>query len=204
LNAPEEAIGKKVRCPRCRELVPVEDEGVADRSRGRASADRPVRRPVRRDDDEDDRRPAARRRRVDDDEDEDDRPRKRKPLKKGGGAGLWIALGVAGVVLVLLVGVGVVAVVLLNGRGVGFSADPYDRVQRGMTETEVNAILGPPTMSMDMGGFGGFMGNKMSKVAVWSRNNEEAIEVIYGGDGRVDTKQRVRNNGDGRGGFPRR
>lgn len=143
LAAPESAVGKQIRCPKCGALttvpamLPAEEVKVVD---AKVAETKPKPKPVRAeaaDDDEDD-RPRKRKVRaaaVDDDDEEDDRPRKKnrpryadddddyahdrpkrkKPKRKSAGGALVAGLIVGGLLLVC-VGVGV-AVALFSSKG---------------------------------------------------------------------------------------
>lgn len=116
LRVSEEHIGKRVRCPECKEpiLVPDPDAKKPAAARDTTTPRKPAprgedddRKPARsrRDDDDEDRKPVRGRR---DEDDEDDRPakgtkgKKGKPARKGGGM-LWVIVG-ASTALVLLIG----------------------------------------------------------------------------------------------------
>ncbi len=116
--------------------------------------------PIEDDEREDQTRPRKRRPRDDDYED-DDRParRKRRKVQKSGSSNLWLILGIAGgVCLLLLIGCGVGAYALVHGmRGglAGLVDNPnvtkanYDRIDTGMPLHAVEAIVGPGAVCSD-------------------------------------------------------
>jgi phage FluMu protein Com len=134
LKAPDTVAGKRVKCPKCANLISVpatatEDLGfevVDDEPANTIARAKPVEtkaksvkaKPSEDDDDhyhDDDDRPRTKKRR--DDEDEEDPPRKvgrGKPAKKAGGIPLWIPITGGTVVLMLILCVG--AALMLGGN----------------------------------------------------------------------------------------
>jgi hypothetical protein len=117
LNAPDQAAGKRVKCPKCQSVIavpaPVDDFEVLD---DEPEPKKPVRKVV---DEEDDDRPARKRsRRDDDDEDDDDRPRsrKKKGKKAAKSSALPLLLIIAGTLAAAAVGWTVIAFVLNNRK----------------------------------------------------------------------------------------
>jgi hypothetical protein len=219
LNAPDHAAGRKVRCPGCGEAVPVPveatepaEEALGNRPRPRppslvpASRGKPAAPPADDPDDEPQpaRRPATRKRADDedwDDEEEDRRPARRRRKKGKSRRGIpgwvWVVVGIAAVVVIAISAT--LAVVVAGGFGTG---SPYDQVRRGMTEAEVTRLLGPPTMSMDLDGFGNLFGDnplanaaRGTKVMVWA-NDRESLSVTFR-DGKVEATEHVRDTGGG-------
>lgn len=127
LSAPEAAVGKQLKCPKCGALatVPAASAAPADPPRPKPKPkaapvedddDRPRAR-KRRDEDDDDDRPRRKKRYADDDDDDEyehDRPRKKRRPASGGGGGKVVALVLGGVVLLVGLGVGVY---MLVGKG---------------------------------------------------------------------------------------
>ncbi|HVS38558.1 MAG TPA: MJ0042-type zinc finger domain-containing protein [Gemmataceae bacterium] len=157
----------QITCPHCDSSFGVSDELEGKRVRCRKCA-RPFQvvasvEPV--DDEDDDSRPARRGAR---------RPARRSRASRGAPAGVWVGLAVAAVLLVLVVGGGVAAFVILNRQG-GFgsagapantgapgttggpsapagqapgprlTAANFAMLHDGISEAEVEAILGQPT-----------------------------------------------------------
>jgi hypothetical protein len=80
LNAPDQAAGKTLRCPKCQQPISIPRPAASDLD---DVEDAPVRTPKRRptrDEDEDD-RPRQRVSARDEDDEEEDRPRKRRPAR---------------------------------------------------------------------------------------------------------------------------
>jgi hypothetical protein len=108
LNAPDASAGKRVKCPKCGETIPVpeaeSDFEVVDHE---PAPPRPAKPVVARklEDDEDD-RPRKKSRRRDEEDEDDDRPRKKKggDKKKGGPPIVLLAAIGGGVALLAIVG----------------------------------------------------------------------------------------------------
>jgi predicted Zn finger-like uncharacterized protein len=138
----ESQVGKKVECRKCSEGFTVrapddrEEERPRsrdrDRDRDRDDDDRPRRRD--RDDPDDDDRPRRRGRDA-----EDDRPRRRK---SGGMSGLMLGLLIGGPILLVLVVVLILVFTMGGGLGNRVTQANADRIKMGMSEAEVNAIIG--------------------------------------------------------------
>jgi hypothetical protein len=124
MQAPDQAAGKKAKCPKCGSVIPVptiaEEFEVIDEEpkpakkavRIKAVSAKPV------DDDEDEGYERRSRKRRDADEDEDYRPRRgKKPVKKSGGIPIWIPIVGGGVFLLLIAVVGVGLVLILGNHG---------------------------------------------------------------------------------------
>ncbi len=131
LSAPETAVGKQIRCPKCGAvatvpaLVQAEEVSVVDGTLAPSPKPRP--KPVPVDDDDDDERPRARgrraeeeeederprkkkrRRTADDDDDDDPPPRKRRRKSGGVSAGIIVLAVVGGLLLVCGIGFGIYA-----------------------------------------------------------------------------------------------
>jgi hypothetical protein len=114
-----------------------------------------------RDDDDDDDRPRRRSRRSrDDDDDDDDRPLPRRVPRRSGGTSpmVWVGIGIGGLLLLLLcAGIGIAVVVARGGAGAvpNLAGDNTARVKNGMSQKEVEAILGSPgrvVSTMHIGG----------------------------------------------------
>jgi len=156
LKTPEDAEGKKIRCPGCQTMLVITEDGLeefedapvrtgvkkagAGPSRKRAVDDdeddepRKKRRSRDDDDEDDDDAPKSKRRsRDDDDDDDDDRPRKKKK-KRGIPMWVWLASGGGGLVVILLI-----LFLFVFGGGSNF-----DKIKEGMTSKEVTDILGEP------------------------------------------------------------
>lgn len=88
-------------------------------------------------------KPPSRSRDEDDDRDE---PRRPRPKKKGMPTGLLVGLGIGVFVLLLgCLGGGGVLLWLYGPFGNKVTQANYDKIQTGMSEAEVKAILGEPT-----------------------------------------------------------
>lgn len=138
LAAPESAVGKQIRCPKCgaiatvpniipAEEVPVVEAKVAAKPKPKpvqAEADDEDERPrkkSRRDEeedeaDEDDRPRRKKKRYVDEDDDYDHDRRKKRPRRKSGGGGALVAGLIVGGLLLVCVGIGI-AVYAFSGKG---------------------------------------------------------------------------------------
>lgn len=107
LSAPDAAVGKRVKCPKCAAAVPVpapapadvEDEPPPARVEEPAGDEdeRPRQKRRRADEDDGDERPRRKARSARDDDSDDDRPRRKKQASKGGGA--LVAAVIGGVLL---------------------------------------------------------------------------------------------------------
>ncbi|HTU21004.1 MAG TPA: outer membrane protein assembly factor BamE [Gemmataceae bacterium] len=152
----ETQIGKKVRCKHCSEGFVVAD---------------PSERPRSRDDD------------YDDDRDEPRRPRRKK---KGMPTGLLIGLGIGVFVLLLgCLGGGGVLLWLYGPFGNKVTQENYNKINTGMTEAEVKAILGEPTESRPT------QGNVHA--LVWHRKSARggaSVQIVFQ-NGKVMMKQGV-------------
>jgi hypothetical protein len=110
----------------------------------------------------------------DDDPDEDDRP-VRKSAKKSAVAEqpakksrlmLWILLGGGGAFgFLLLIGCAGGLWWMLGGGGKKIDQEAYDKIRQGMTEAEVNAILGSPTSSVSVFG--------TARMSVWKQGDNQ-------------------------------
>lgn len=157
-NLADTMVGKKVKCRACERIFPV--KAIADDPPGEeevmeveAVEDAPRSRPRDRDRDRDDRRrdrdddrPRRSRR---DDEDEDDRPR-RKPAAGGMPPWGWYAIGGGGLLLFILLMTCIIFMANSGGSN-NLNAANFARVQHGMNETQVIAILGQPTETRPQG-----------------------------------------------------
>jgi hypothetical protein len=92
-------------------------------------------------------RPRPRRKARDEDDEPEERPRRRS-LKKGG-IPLWVWLVSGGVGLMLLCGCCGIGGIFIWDRlsGMSINLDSYNKIEHGMTPTQVQAILGVPTES---------------------------------------------------------
>ncbi|MFL5341477.1 MAG: hypothetical protein ACJ8F7_15130 [Gemmataceae bacterium] len=167
LKVPDNLVGRKVRCPKCKvEFVataagPASEGIVAPRPPERESAetyrsaedeDRPAaRRPLREDDEDDEERPRRRSRRRDDDDDDeyDDRPRRRRRRSAAPHrAGLVLTLGICGLVfscLCALLGIGlsIAAVNMAKNDLLEMDSGRMDEDGRGTTRAgQVCGIIG--------------------------------------------------------------
>lgn len=214
MKAPDEAAGKKVRCPRCKAAVAV-PSGEEPQEEAAPEQDVPemptvVRRVVAQHVPDRDESPAPRRR--DDDRYQDPLPRRRRKSRSSGGssAGCGVAAVVLVVLAVLFVVGGVAGVVGLYWFGgmQGLAGTLGDRVRKGMTEQEVEAVLGPPVMSMNLDGFAPFLAAELPvrrldgsmktvKVSIWG--DETEVVEVYFLDGRAEKITRERNQGVGAG-----
>jgi hypothetical protein len=180
----EAMAGKRVRCKSCgeaflvqtaaaemaAEVVPLDDEPPPRRDRGRDDDRRPYR--DGRDYD---------RHRPDRDRDYDDRdpPRRRR---SGGGIPVWAWLAGGGALLVLVLGVILIFLFTLGPLGNRVTAANYARLQPGMTEAQVIAILGTPSEVADpndpLGNnpFGVRLGNIFNiRVLTWRHGNSQIL-----------------------------
>ena len=141
----EAQIGKKVRCKHCTEAFVVADPSGRSGSR--------------------------------DDDDDRDEPRRPRPKKKGGmPTGLLIGLGIGVFVLLLgCLGGGGVLLWIYGPFANRVTRENFDKINNGMTEAEVKAILGEPNALNDANPFGNrpmginpFGGN----VLAWKHNND--------------------------------
>jgi hypothetical protein len=201
--------GKKIRCPKCKEVVTVPGPEA------RVSKARPA--PARDEDDEDD-RPAARRkaaavkpsrpRRDEDDEDDEDRdddedeaPRRRKKGKKKEAAGFFTPGRIAiygGLLAAVIAGVIVLVIVLKKGDGdSGGQARKDDKPRDGAPRDGSPRDGGPKDGAPGDGGIAfdkvlhpGLVSHDGARAAVtklvgkWSGSKgAKSIEVTYRGDG---------------------
>ena len=222
--------GKKVRCKTCQDAFDVQPL-ERDRPAAKAAPVRPVRadpdeedqRPAQRrgrDEDEDDPdRPPRRLRRDEEDEDrprrrsrdeeEEDRPRRRrrerdewpKRRRSGGGIPLWVWLLVGGGSAALVGGIIIVFIVLYLSNPVTLAN--YNKLQTGMTEEEVIAIMGKPHVDsgkafQEMGNMMGVQaGNALGmKQLVWRRGDDMISVSFMGGkvaikSGKIGNKMMV-------------
>lgn len=176
LKVPDDAEGKKIRCPHCKSLLLITEDGLdladgvaakpaARPSKKRAADDeddddRPARKKGRDDDDDEDDRPRGKKRAADDDEEpeDEDRPSRRRKkasffakIPKWG----WYAGG-GGIAAIILI---IVLILVLSGGG-GPSVATFEKVSNGMTPEEVKKIMGEPTTGALAGGNGGMTWNK--------------------------------------------
>jgi phage FluMu protein Com len=117
IQVADAAIGKKIRCPKCQEVITATPAAAP----APISAQPPKRSPAKIDTDR-----APRRRREDDDDDE--RPRKRSKTSRS--SSLVLPLSIAGAALAVLVALGVAVVLLLPDRG-GRGMNPAEAVAEG-------------------------------------------------------------------------
>jgi hypothetical protein len=119
----------------------------------------------------------------DDDPDEDDRPLRKSPKKsavaeqpaKKSSAMLWILLAGGGGAFgfLLLIGCSGGLWWMLSGGAKKIDQEAYDKIRQGMTEAEVNAILGSPTSSASVFGTG--------RMSVWKQGDNQ-ITVNFDND----------------------
>lgn len=206
MKAPDDAEGKKLRCPHCETMLVIGEDGLEVFERATTTSrssrlrddededDLPIRKRRRDDEDDEDEddRPRKRRRDDEEDEDEEDRPRKKKKRRRSGGipAWVWIAAGgglaaAAGLILLFVFVVG---------------GSKFGKVKEGMSEQEVRDLLGPPFR--DTPGDPAFGG---PKIAMWTHpplgqgeqfdptktSKVKEILVVFFENGKVKTTQRV-------------
>jgi hypothetical protein len=156
--------------------------------------------------DEEPDRPRKREKIRDDERDEEeDRPRKKKVRKPAIPMWLWLTAGGAGLLLLcgccgvpsLLLGTGAVNLPgsgSSTASGSGFfglsfgntvTMDNYKKIQRGMPEAQVVAILGPPTQHQAIFGL---------KVDIW-QNGADQITVFFDNSGRAANRECRFTNG---------
>jgi Concanavalin A-like lectin/glucanases superfamily len=125
VNAPEDAAGKAIRCPHCRQSIRI--PGAERPAPSIANGIMPVRAPGRAGQRTAslDKRPVQdrSRRRVDEIEMDEDRPRRRQPAQSNSSL-MWILAGVAGAAMVAMMGIGAILFVVLRGQAVEEVAVP--------------------------------------------------------------------------------
>jgi LSD1 subclass zinc finger protein len=211
LKIPDGAEGKKIRCPHCKTLLLISEDGL-ELAEGApaAAAAKPAAKPAKKrpvEDDEDDDRPAKKRGRDDDEEeDEDDRPRSKKKApardndedepaddddddrpsrrKKKGGPSFFSKIPKWGW---YAGGGGVAAILILIILFVFvLGGSDFGKIKDGMTEDEVTKILGKPNLSMSSNG--------KLVAGRWLKPDplkpKEAIDISFEG-GKVKKKERV-------------
>jgi len=162
----DEQAGKKVRCKTCTTVFEVPAPGEGRQEAGASDA--------------------PRRGRPDehDDRDEEDRPRRRGRGRRAG-IPVWVWPVIGGVVLFVLTLVGGIVFLVATGTlGTKVTQENFNKLQMGMTETQVKAILGTPTEVTDLGGFFGnnplFAGAGLRQL-VW-KHGQNQISVTFSGD----------------------
>jgi hypothetical protein len=195
LKTPDDAEGRKIRCPGCQTMLVITEDGLEEEARKgvKKAAAGPARKRVddddedqprskrrRDDDDEEDDEPRSKRRSrddddEDDDDDDDDRPRKKKKKKGGIPLWVWLASGGGGVAVIVLI-----LVLFVFGGGGDFG-----KIKEGMSEDEVIKILGQPNVSFKMNGK--LQGGRWLKPEASAP--KEAIDVSFE-NGKVKKKER--------------
>jgi outer membrane protein assembly factor BamE (lipoprotein component of BamABCDE complex) len=172
--------GKTIRCKDCEKTFTVEDadEGVMSADDVRRKRTASVASGSSRgghDDDEDDK--PRRRSKNRDEEDEDEGPPKKKKKQSGAPVGLIIGGGIG--LLAIIAGV-VVLIVLLAGGG-SLTAANIAKLKEGMTESEVIALIGSPTQTIDIGALGGLLGAPVGngKELVWTNQKDLTVNVSF-------------------------
>lgn len=69
----------------------------------------------------------------------------------------------------LLIGVGSVALIMYSERRAGPFWDKYQSIQEGMTQKEVESILGPPAIKNSVGGM------SSDQYCVWEEGNQRIV-----------------------------
>jgi hypothetical protein len=134
------------------EIVEAEEAAEAPMEEIAEQPSRPRPRASREDDDYD--RPRRRRARRDDDDEqeEESEDRFRRKPKKGVPVWVWLVSGGVGLVLLLgCCGVGGIVVWSAAGGGGPVSVNNYNQLKKGMSPAQVQAILGPPTTTLQFG-----------------------------------------------------
>lgn len=208
--------GTRIRCPKCKGAfiaggdAPPEEEPEPVQEPMPESADQPSYEVLEEVVEAREAPPPPRRRRNPGDDDEmDERPRRRRARKSG--VPLWVWLTAGGVVLLLFCGCfGTVGVLLATGAFGGGSGLPqalggspvtwenYQRLHRGMSEAQVQAILGPPTRVIKPGELnpvGGEYGPN-AKTLMWG-DYLEFIAVVFENDKAVDRRCTLIQGGAG-------
>ena len=182
LSAPDSAVGKQVRCPKCGAAAPVtatasaapalaptpapEPAPAPPRAKPKpaeADEDNRPRKKLRRDEeDADDDPPRKKKRRDDEDDDyDDDRSRRRGRSRSGGGSGGGGKVAIiAGVAVLLLVGVGV-GIYFLAGKGSSSAKKtpvPPGWEQHSYPDDGFKAYFPKTPTYMNVPTFGGFGG----------------------------------------------
>jgi predicted Zn finger-like uncharacterized protein len=120
-------------------------------------------------------------RREEDRDDYDDRPRRRERHRPSGTPGwVWVAIG-GGVLLLLVVGGGLVVLFSTGVLGNKITKENVAKVQMGMSEVQVKAILGSPTETNDAGlqGLNPFLGGNI-RVLVWRHGGNQVSVTLIG------------------------
>jgi hypothetical protein len=186
LQAGRQPAGKTVQCRQCDGAIVVEDEDERDRpSRSLREDDRDYPRRSREDD-----RP----RRHDDydDRDPDDRPRRSRRRRNSGTMAIvwWLVGG-----MIVLVGIFTTVIVLLAIGAFSFNrvtVENYRKLQHGMTEAELQAILGRPRdvtneMFEQAGRWGGMpmqarmFNDGRVKVLLWESGRNKITVTLFEG-----------------------
>jgi hypothetical protein len=166
--------GKKVRCQQCERtfFVPPDDDGPVESE------------PYLDNLQEVDVRPERRVRR----EYEDDRSPRRRRYRERSGIPIWVWLLCGGGVLLLFIAIPVVFVLVRGGVGSKrITPENLSKLQIGMTDSQVEAVLGKPHEITDLGAFFGAVNQQMKgaaggvpsiKFAGW-REGDFMILVVY-------------------------
>jgi hypothetical protein len=170
--------GKTIRCKECEKTFTVADvdEGVmsADNARRNSSASVGAGSAhLGRDDDEGDR---PRRRSKDRDEDDQEEGRRKK---KQNGAPVGLIIG--GIVGLLAVIAGVVVLIVLLAGGGKLTSENIAKLKEGMTESEVIALIGSPTQTIDPQAPGPLAGRPPSNARdmVWTNQKDITVTVSF-------------------------
>jgi predicted Zn finger-like uncharacterized protein len=166
LKVPEELAGQKrlAKCPSCAKTFDLSnsDEPRTARKQARADDEEVIDDlETLEDDGEPDDEPRTRKRQPRYEDDDDDRPvrRKRRRFKQAGGSNMWLIIGVAGgVALLLLIGCGIGAYALFSGVKGGLTGlvdNPnvtkanFDRIEMGTPLQAVEGMVGPGARCTD-------------------------------------------------------
>ena len=174
LKTPDDAEGRRIRCPACSSTLVVTEAGLSlaeTAPRRAAAAPAAAPRAARRPRPDEDEPPRRARRRDEEDDYADERPARRRLRARVRGIPLWVWLASGGVTVAALV----VILILVLGGGGGFG-----KIKDGMSEKEVVDILGKPNAERKFGD---------TKTLHWEKGDDLIVVVFK--DDKVKEKKKV-------------